>query len=240
MKILIKQKTKIHAIFFFVAMLILVGSHVKAKEELSKEKISIYFFHNTACATCDGSKEFREVVEKQISAYQELCPFEIIENNVFKTGGKKAWDDIAEKYQLENESYIFPVMVLNGKMYMELPEICEQLHSAFLEAAGISALYFYRKDCQECLDMKSFWKELPEKFSLNRKEYPLNLLEFESRTGNNGELIRTLFERYEVPDDDQMVPFVFLKEGYLAGQKEIEENLVTLLEEGKGFLSMEK
>lgn len=216
---------------------------ISGAESVTKQKngtVPIYFFHNTACGTCDGTEEFREIVKEQISGYQNACSYEILEYNVFKTGGKEEWDAIAKKYHLQNEGYIFPVMVLDGKMYRGMAEIQEQLHTAFLKAAGVSALYFYREDCPECLDMEPFWDQLPEELVTEEGEYPLNVLELESRTDDNGEQIQWLFKKYQVPDEDQMVPFVFLKDGYLAGQQGIEENLVSFLEEGRGFLSAEE
>lgn len=209
-------------------------------EETEKEAVSIYFFHNTACGTCDGTEEFRALVEEEISGYKDVCPYELLEYNVFQTGGKDEWDAVSEEYDLENESYIFPVMVVDGTMYTGMSEIRAHLYPAFLKAAGVSALYFYRKDCQECLDMEAFWEQFPETYQSGGVEYPCRLLNLESRTDNNGDLIRQLFEKYQVPDEDQMVPIVFLKDRYLAGQQEIEKNLLSSLEESGGFLSAEE
>ena len=74
--------------------------------------------------------------------------------------------------------------------------------------------------------MAPFWDSFPEEFQI---------AELESRMGDNGTQIRRLFEEYQVPDEDQMVPFVFLKDTYLAGQESIEENLQKMLEGGEEF-----
>lgn len=70
--------------------------------------------------------------------YKEEKPYELLMYNVFKTGGKKELDSVLEKYELEKEDYVFPVMILGGKMYTGLKEIREELHSAYLDAAGVS------------------------------------------------------------------------------------------------------
>lgn len=207
-------------------------------EQLKRGSIPIYFFHNTACGNCDGTEEFREVIEEQISVYQDECPYELFEYNVFKTSGKEKWDAMVEEYQLKNDSYIFPAMILEGKIYLGMEEIRKHLLSAFLEASGISAMYFYREDCSECQDMKMFWEQLPEKINCDGTEISCKVIKLESRTDTNGEKIRKLFEKYKIPEEDQMVPIVFLKEGYLAGKQEIETNLLQFLEEGKGFYSI--
>ena len=51
----------------------------------------------------------------------------------------------------------------------------------------------------------------------------------------DGELIREMFETYNVPEEDQMVPFVFLTDSYLAGEEAIRDNLETKLSNGDGL-----
>ena len=209
------------------------------QEDNAEEKIPVYFFHNTACGTCDGTEEFLQVAEEQISYYKEAYPYELKMFNVFKTSGSDVWEEISETYQLENKDYVFPVLVIDGEMYRSMEEIREHLHDAFLDAAGVSAVYFYREDCQECIDMAPFWESLPETYVVAETEYVTEIAELESRTGNNGDQIHRMFKEYEVPDDDQMVPFVFLREEYLAGHEDIEEKLMELLESGHGFTNTE-
>ena len=201
-------------------------TEIGLQETEAQEAVQILFFHNTACGSCDGTEEFRQAVEEQISYYKEEYPYELQMYNVFQTTGMQEWEKTAAEYDLENEEYIYPVMVLDGIMYKGMNEIKEQLHKAFLEACGVSAVYFYREDCEECQDMASFWDSFPEEFQI---------AELESRMGDNGTQIRRLFEEYQVPDEDQMVPFVFLKDTYLAGQESIEENLQKMLEGGEEF-----
>ena len=245
---LIKRKIcgRVIGLFIFIVLLICCTASCalekqesrepKSREqELKNEAVPIYFFHNTACGTCDGTEEFREIIEEQISGYRDMCAYELLEYNVFKTGGKEKWDAMVEEYQLKNDNYIFPTMILGGTMYLGMEEISEHLSSAFLGASGASALYFYREDCLECQDMEAFWEQFPEKIDCEGTEIPCRVIKLESRTDNNGEQIRELFESYQVPEEDQIVPIVFFKEGYLSGKQDIEENLLHSLEESGGF-----
>ena len=100
------------------------------------------FFHNTACGSCDGTADFVAAVQEEISYYKEAYPYELQCYNVFQTTGKQEWEKTAEMYGLKNEEYIYPVMVLDGKMYRGMEEIKENLQEAFLEACDISAVYF--------------------------------------------------------------------------------------------------
>ena len=128
--------------------------------------MQILFFHNTACGSCDGTEEFRQAVEEQISYYKEEYPYELQMYNVFQTTGMQEWEKTAAEYDLENEEYIYPVMVLDGTMYRGMDVIKEQLHKAFLETCGVSAVYFYREDCEECQDMAPFWDSFRKNFRL--------------------------------------------------------------------------
>ena len=79
---------------------------------------------------------------------------------------------------------------------------------------------------------------LPGTVFTDGKELPFYLTRLNSREGDNGTLIRELFAKYEVPEEEQMVPFVFLTDTWLAGQEEIEANLLDLLEQGHGKKEM--
>lgn len=219
---------------FCIAVLCRVSVRAEAAES-EEEKISIYFFHNTACGTCDGTEEFVQIVKEQIAYYKDECPYELRMYNVFTTTGNREWEKVKERYGFEKNDYVFPVMVLNEKMYTGMDEIEQELHEAFLKAADVSAVYFYRKDCQECMDMKEFWEVFPETFMLDDTEEAVRFIRIETRTEENGALIRKLFDAYEVPEEDQMVPIVFLADEYLAGQTVIEEKLYEALECGHGF-----
>lgn len=157
------------------------------------------------------------------------------ETAVEETESVENTEETAETYGLENEEYIYPSVVINGEMYRGIDEIKENFHEMFLRAAGVSALYFYRQDCQECIDMEPFWTGLPEEYTVEENVFICEIAELETRTENNGDQIRRLFKEYEVTDEDQMVPCVFLRDSYLAGHEDIEEKLLSLLEEGKGF-----
>ena len=78
-------------------------------------------------------------------------------------------------------------------------------------------------------------ESLPEILDCNGTETSFHLISLNSREGDNGKLIREMFETYNVPEEDQMVPFVFLTDSYLAGEEAIRDNLETKLSNGDGL-----
>lgn len=45
-------------------------------------KIKIHFFYNEACAACNGTKEFYEMVEEELEDISHKYPYEIYPHNV--------------------------------------------------------------------------------------------------------------------------------------------------------------
>lgn len=100
---------------------------------------------------------------------------------------------------------------------------------------GASAVCFYREDCAECNWLKPYMNGLPHRVTIDGVEVDFTVIWKNSREGDNGKLIREMFETYHVPDEDQMVPVVFLRECYLAGEEKIKGSLMSLLEDGYGL-----
>ncbi len=112
----------------------------------------------------------------------------------------------------------------------------QQLESYKLEEGSSAIVYFYRTVCEECIQTnKEILDALPEKITVNGISYPQQLIKINTRSGTNTEILQAFFEKYEVPEEDQMVPIVFTAEGYLAGYEEISGNLLLELEKGAGL-----
>ena len=73
-------------------------TEIGLQETEAQEAVQILFFHNTACGSCDGTEEFRQAVEEQISYYKEEYPYELQMYNVFQTTGMQEWEKTAAEY----------------------------------------------------------------------------------------------------------------------------------------------
>lgn len=215
------------------AMLFIGGTARGCAEEAPVTEI--WFFHNTACGTCDGTEEFRNLISDQLSMYKEIYPYELKLYNTFKTEGRDKLESMLEEYDLAYDDLVFPVMLLNGEAYMGMKSIAEKIRENYLDAVDYSAIYFYREDCQECIDLQPFMDKISGQTEEEGELADFRLISLETRTDDNGDVIRALFGQYEVPDEDQMVPIVFLKDTYLAGQEPIERELQGKLEQGMGI-----
>lgn len=217
-----------------ISSCMLTAAAAGQETEILPEEFPIWFFHDTACGTCDGTEEFLQIVSEEISAYRELYPYELNMFNVFKSDGYASMQSVLEEQELSPEGIAFPAMLINGKIYEGLDMIEASLKQEYVSAVGSSAVYFYRTDCQECIDTEPFIDSLPETVCVEGTELPFYMTCLNSREGDNGTLIREMFVEYEVSEEDQMVPFVFLADTYLAGKEAIEGQLMELLKQGHG------
>ena len=268
-RIPIQHGKRIAAVLLLFLLLLLPSCAQNEKEANQNDRprsVSLYFFHDTACGACDGTKDFLSIFEEQIGDVRELYPYTLEMQNVFQTEGSKSFERVMEQYGLDPESASFPMLVINGKELFGLEEIEKSLRENFLSAGEAAVtpdelavtvekapkddlfrdfpsadpgesvvLYFYRSTCPECVTTKPVMDGLPETMEINGTGSTVTVYSLNSRTGSNPERIRYLFEKYEVPEDKQMVPIVFLRDSYLAGYDEISAGLEQGLLDGGGL-----
>ena len=128
-----------HFIFIVLLGLLLlpVMSDCKAASEDSavSDTVLIYFFHNTACGSCDGTKEFLDTAAEQISQYKDEYPYELYLYNVFKSGERDTMEAVFKQYGLDTENLQFPVMLIDGSLYEGMDSINYNIRDAYLNAA---------------------------------------------------------------------------------------------------------
>lgn len=119
-------------------LLLWMGLSGCAQEEPEQpEKIEIHFFYNEPCATCDGTKEFFRVVKEELGDISDQYPYEIYPHNVFQTSAAQDRDIILKKLGYEQEvinSLTYPIMTMNGKVYLGMDSISQSLREAYLTA----------------------------------------------------------------------------------------------------------
>lgn len=264
------MKSRIAALL--VALLCLLAAAPVPAEEAPPSPFTLYFFHDTACASCDGTEEFLALFSQELVGVMDRVPYELKMYNVFQTGGSDAFDAVCAQYGLDKSTLYFPLVIVEGKVALGMEAIGSNLLEMFLTAGETNALppaqralvagaadtseplfagfaqaygvapgdsaliYFYRITCEECQQTAPVIDGLPAEITMEGKTRPLRVIRLNTRAGAlNGPRIRELFKRYNVPEQDQMVPIVFLADTYLAGYEQISAHLLSSLEQGKGL-----
>lgn len=208
--------------------------NVKAEDE-KMDTITLQVLYENGCRSCNVQKELQEMIDEKTGAYKEEIPCEVTFYNMFKTEERNQGTEVLQENKMEADELNYPVILVNGYILEGEDEINELLPATYQAVGESEAVYFYREDCDECNRVKPFMESLPETINCNGDEYSFHLISLNSREGDNGKLIREMFEKYNVPEEDQMVPFVFLSDFYLAGEDAIRDNLETELSDGAGL-----
>lgn len=225
---------------------------------------TLYFFHDTACGSCDDTKEFYELFDEVLAEEKKQFGYTLQTYNVFETAGRDAYERVLRENGIAEEHAATPVLIVNGAALSGWDTMQKKLREMFLsacESANVPSdkrylvekasadklfedmqpdandsvvVYFYRITCDECIETKPILEALPQSLSINGTDSAVKIYPLNTRTGSNGERIRALFKKYNVPQEDQMVPIVFLRSTYLSGYDKISSQLQKALENGEG------
>lgn len=230
------------------------------------EPFTMYFFHDTACGSCDGTSEFYEAYNRALEGIdRDAHPCQLLTYNIFQTGGNQVWKELTAEWGLDAASISCPALLVNGRVFSGLEQIEKNVREQYLlgmeggfmepdqigtenalaedelfdgweaDPEHLTIAYFYRYTCPECEETRPFIDGLPEEVEVDGKMVPLDVVKINTRGGRGGDRVMEMFRDREVPEEDQVVPIVFLADGYLAGYDAISGQLLAELEKGNGL-----
>ena len=224
------------------------------------DRVDMYYFYEELCLSCDWSAEFDETAAAELDGVRDRYPYAIHRINVFLGENRELYRRTFDSLGLDPDALELPLLIAGGRVFSGNEGIERNLREAFLTAGEdlfvykrvynpkekktgdrlfadyriqpdrVSLVYFYRITCEECGRVTPFINSLPEKITAAGTALPLDIIRINTRSGNNSERIAAFFEQYQVPDEDRMVPIVFLADTYLAGYEAVAAGLVPALE----------
>jgi hypothetical protein len=234
------------------------------------DRVDLYYFYEELCQSCDGAAEFDKIAETELAGVRDRYPYAIHRINVFLQGNREVYQGVCGSLGLDRNSLELPVLIAGGRVFSGNERIRENFREAFLTAGEdlfvnrqvynpgqkktgdelfadyrimpnyLSLVYFYRITCEECGRVTPFIDNLPENIAAGGQVRPLDIIRINTRSGNNSERIAAFFDFYQVPDEDRMVPIVFLADTYLAGEEAITAGLIPRLETISRFNRLEE
>lgn len=224
------------------------------------ERVELFYFYEELCQSCDGAAEFDGIAETELAGVRDRYPYAIHRINVFQQGNRELYRGMLDSLGLDESALELPLLIAGGRVFSGNEGIARNLREAFLTAGEdlfvykrvynpkerktgdrlfadyriqpdrVSLVYFYRITCEECGKVTPLINSLPENITVAGTALPLDIIRINTRSGNNSERIAAFFEQYQVPDEDRMVPIVFLADTYLAGFPSIAAGLIPALE----------
>lgn len=254
---------KYFCLFLVLLSLFSLVSTALAGEPLPAQ-VDIYYFYDEICGSCDGTEDFYTIVNQSLAGVKETYAYTIYPYNVYTRVGRDFFDSLCEALGLNQDSLTFPLVIVGGKVFLGHEAIAKNLKEAYLTAGedlfvhqrvyspaliepdtplfaeytpkenALTLAYFYRITCDECNEARPVIDEIIADFLAANPNSPIDLVTFNTRSGDNGKRVSAFFDAYQVPDDKRMVPIVFLANTYLAGIEDISAHFALALEESRG------
>lgn len=190
---------------------------------------------------------------------RDAWPHTIYTINTFSAQGGETYRRVTASMGLDRSLLSVPLLIAGGRVFQGNETIASNIKEAYLTAAEdiftrktfynpalkktgerlfegyslnpshITLVYFYRIVCPYCEQVKPLIDNLPKTIRRGGIQVPLDVIRINTRSGNNGERVAAFFDYYQVPDEDRMVPIVFLSDGYLSGVAAISGELLSRL-----------
>lgn len=260
----IKKRIMLACLILVICIISTVVFFFIKNDATSNEPVEIFYFHDTACGSCNGDQDIYDIVSEELTDMRDEYPYTVSSYNVFQSAAYKKFQEIQQEKGLNDITANFPLAIVgnNALVGLEMIEsrireylliayedkekkiiasvenslVAEDLFASFeVDKDENTLLYFYRITCPDCEMVRPTIEDIPKNVAVGTEKHKTNLLEFNSRSGKNGDRIRLLFEEYNIPSEDQVVPIVFFADSYLAGPEDINNYLNQYLSEGKGL-----
>lgn len=200
-------------------------------------KLTIVYFYENACRSCDPEGEFTDLFNQLVGEDKQGLNIELLMYNTFHTSSSNLMNEYVKNYEVPKDKRNAPIVFIDNTFLSGQDEIESGLKDQFLKAKEdlvtntlelSSILYFNVTGCSSCIEVEKFLSTLQ---NVNIKK--LNISELD-----NVELVKSYFRTYKVPEDEQSVPIIFIGDSYLSGEEDIKQYLIEKIENGEGLNSL--
>lgn len=239
----------------FIFLLVLVAFLVPGKVSAAPDtlpKISISYYYNNPCDSCNEESKFYDKFNALVGKDKEGIALEFSFLNVFRTSDQEKFLHACDKYGIPEDKRITPMVIVNDKPLIGENAIDSNLESTFAEekqkvlqqsaanSSKVSRLvYFYVSPCEDCAEVKNFLDSLPATLTVieNGQKFESSIIidSYNVAEAKNLELVTQYFKDYDMPDEKQKVPVIFLRDGYLSGKDEIINELTVAIKSGRAI-----
>ena len=252
-----KRKVVFYTVLLIMLFLTLYYLPVASAQE-AKSKVKIVYLYENYCDACDVEGEFIKQYNGLIGGEKEGVDVELLMYNVFLDSGQKMAEQLYSEYKVPEDKQFAPAVFIGSRYLIGNDEIQEYLKDAFVTAKEESSteqaitvlkgdqpssslgeepvndnthlhaegffVYFYVSSCADCRETEEYLNTISGRLPDVRK---YNIGEPEGL-----ELIKEYFRAYEVPEDKQSVPIIFIGDTYLSGARTVKDEFVEQLEKG--------
>lgn len=230
-----KASLIILVLLFLVSLLFPISSLARS----NNPKVTIVYFYENVCGSCDPEGDFIELYNRLVGEHKEGIEVEILMYNIFHDSSARLMEEYLHEFDVPEDKQSQTMVFIGDSFLSGQHEIENRLKDEFIKvkdyllqdsssisSSSVSTLqYFYVTGCSSCLEVEKVLDTIKD---IDIKK--LNISDTE-----NLDLIKRYFKAYEVPEEEQSVPIIFIGDAYLSGEKAIKESLISKIEEGLGM-----
>ncbi len=241
-----------------LAVFLIWPDGLKIRAEETEDSFTILFFHETSCATCNGTQEFFDVFNEAVGDIKEQYHYEIDTINVFQESGNDRLKEELARIGKTRQDVSVPCVIIGEDVLCGLEEIRNGIRDIFVKyGEGYKATYqeaeteeedtksavfdgiqvdpdahticfFYTLSCDDCERVKKYLADLETEIDGK----PVEVQSYSIAEADGIEKVRAMFDAYDVPESEQQVPIIFSSKGYLSGGDAIINGLEKALGQG--------
>jgi len=193
------------------------------------------YFYQNICEACDAETELAETL--YLLAEQDITAYDYTLYNVLTESGKAAYLAALKQFAIPQEEQGLPFLIIGDQYYTGQNAIYSAFSSVQLvDASGQDSViyYVYLPACESCAEAKKVLDTLPAAVTVYHNGMPLqskvSVIAVDMSCGLGA--AQQLFRQYQVPEDEQTAPAVFLGNDCLLGGEAIASALPQLVLDG--------
>ena len=216
----------------------------------AEEALSIVYYYNNPCASCEVENEFYTLFNEQIGDIKDNRNYKIQTYNIFEREAKKHFEQFCKTNNIEDNQV--PALVIGDEILIGQEQIEQLLREKFIQANnipeddlqissnkqqdiesiaedlnGAHLKYFYTIGCKDCIKTEKLLTTIEP---IQNGEITIEKIDINTEEGF--QQLYGYFDKYKVPEKEQRVPIIFYEEGYLSSYGQIEKELPNLIREG--------
>lgn len=184
---------------------------------------TIYYFHETVCASCDSEGEFYEELSKQLGGAELPEGWTVRCVNTFREG-EELYRRLCGERGIPQEEMGLPMLLAPAGAVVGEEEIQARMCGLIYESCGMAGTvwYYQRPDCKDCQRVSDAVREAaaahPECFFVE-----IDVTDEEEKAA-----FKELLGNLGIPQEEWEVPFLYNGSIWLSGYESIEMELETI------------
>ncbi|MGB8455732.1 MAG: hypothetical protein WCD89_25870 [Anaerocolumna sp.] len=222
-------------------------------ERSTSDVIIVELFYNSPCESCHENMKFDKAIRKKMNETNQETKVACNAYNIFKEADRNYMEKRVKESGLSLSDTKVPFALIDGKIYQgDYDEIGNQIEGdlntkkdvrsiiASADSTDSVVLLFTTYSCDSCAEVKNFIQNsLKKEYEIVNKQGEMKskvkVIESDILVPENLELLNQLMGQYAVPNEDQQVPIIFYKGGYLSGRAAIEDKLQQIIKNGSAM-----